>query len=82
MARKKTTKAAKPAAAPVNGELSRVFVYNGIELPDIGSDKSPAEVKDFYSATYPALLNALVKGPDVAGDKEKWTFQAATGTRG
>ena len=62
--------------------LKRVFLYSSLKLEDIGSDKSPEEVKDFYSAHYPELINATIKGPVVENDCEVWRFQAVKGTKG
>ncbi len=62
--------------------LERVFRYSSIELSDIGTDKSPEEVKDFYSGHYPELINAMIKGPKLEGGREVWIFAPVSGTKG
>lgn len=62
--------------------LERVFRYSSLELSDIGTDKSPEEVKDFYSGHYPELINATIKGPKLEGGREVWSFVPVSGTKG
>lgn len=92
MAKKKTA-AAKPAktapetaktTAQASGmtEMQRVFKYNGIELPEVGSALSVDEAKDFYAQAYPGIINCAVKGPTEDGDKLVYQFVQNTGTRG
>ncbi len=63
-------------------ELKRSFVYKGITLPDTSSAMAPAEVKDFYGATYPELVNAEIEGPVRNGGADVYTFRKAVGTKG
>ena len=63
-------------------QLTRVFSYNGLELPDIGGGMTPNEVRDLYSATYPELATASVEGPEIRGDRMVYTFKRAVGTKG
>jgi PRTRC genetic system protein C len=60
----------------------RVFKHNGNPLSDPDTSMSPAAVKDLYSAMYPELLNAEIKGPDVVADELVYTFHRTTGTKG
>jgi PRTRC system protein C len=78
MAKKKTTKTAEPEVTV----MKRVFEFSGMVLEDPGTDKSPEEVKDLYSAHYPELVNADIKGPERNGGVEKWTFKARLAPKG
>lgn len=62
--------------------LKRVFVYNGMHLPDPGAELSPAAVKDFYVTLYPELTNAEVTSAKENGDTIEHTFRKTTGTKG
>ena len=45
-------------------KLQRSFAYNGIALPDPGSELSPEHVRDVYSAPYPEITTASIEGPE------------------
>jgi len=63
--------------------LSRVFAYNGVQLPDPSPSMTPEMVKELYaSTTYPELMNAAVDGPVVQGDKQVFTFIKAVRDKG
>lgn len=62
--------------------LKRVFMSNGNPLTDPDPSLSPAQIKDFYSAIYPELLNAEVQGPVVGETDLVFTFHRTTGTKG
>jgi PRTRC genetic system protein C len=62
--------------------LSRVFVFNGMQLPDPDANLSPAKVKDFYAGMYPELVTAEVSNGVEKGDSLEYTFIKATGTKG
>lgn len=62
--------------------LSRVFVFNGMQLPDPDANLSPAKVKDFYAGIYPELVTAEVSNGVEKGDSLEYTFIKATGTKG
>lgn len=62
--------------------LTRVFSYNGAELPCPGASLSVNEVRDIYSATFPELTNATVDGPEAKGDKLVFTFVKTAGAKG
>ncbi|MBK4737911.1 PRTRC system protein C [Noviherbaspirillum pedocola] len=62
--------------------LTRVFAYNGTELPCPGNNLSVDEVRDIYSATFPELTNATVEGPDNKGDKLVYKFVKTAGAKG
>jgi PRTRC genetic system protein C len=63
-------------------KLQRSFAYNGIALPDPGSELSPEQVRDVYSATYPEITTASIEGPEQKGDRLLYTFRRAVGTKG
>lgn len=62
--------------------MSRVFLFNGIRLPDPNSTMTVDDVKAFYAAQYPELATAVVNGPEAAGDKMRYTFDRAIGSKG
>ena len=63
-------------------KLLRSFAYNGITLPDPGSELSPEQVRDVYSATYPEITTASIEGPEQKGERLIYTFRRAVGTTG
>ncbi|MDO8931226.1 MAG: PRTRC system protein C [Rhodocyclaceae bacterium] len=58
-------------------KLLRSFAYNGIALPDPGSDLTPEQVRDVYSATYPEITTASIEGPEQKGERLVYTFRRA-----
>ena len=62
--------------------MSRLFVFNGIRLPDPNPEMSVEEVKALYAAQYPELATAAVNGPEAVGDKMRYTFERAIGSKG
>lgn len=63
-------------------QLTRVFKYNGVSLPDPSPDMKPEEVRDLYSATYAELATAGVEGPETKGNQLIYSFRKAVGTKG
>ena len=63
-------------------KMSRVFQFQGIRLPDPNPEMSVEEVKALYAAQYPELATAVVNGPETAGDKMRYTFERAIGSKG
>jgi PRTRC genetic system protein C len=63
-------------------KMTRVFQFNGIRLPDPNPGMSVDEVKALYAAQYPELATAVVNGPEAAGDKMRYTFDRAIGSKG
>lgn len=63
-------------------KLTRVFKYNGTSLPDPGTDMTPEEVRDLYSATYAELATASIEGPEPKGNQLVYSFRKAVGTKG
>lgn len=53
-----------------------------IELTDIDPAMSLDEVMNFYSAQYPQLTTAGIKGPEYEDDNVVYTFTTTIGTKG
>jgi PRTRC genetic system protein C len=62
--------------------MTRIFQFNGIRLPDPNPAMSVDEVKALYAAQYPELATAVVNGPEAVGDKMRYTFDRAIGSKG
>lgn len=60
----------------------RKFSYNGVSLADPGTTFSPEQVKEFYAAVYPEIINATVEGPEQQGNKLLYTFRRSVGSKG
>lgn len=67
-------------------DLIRKFLYNNngnnIILDDPNPDFTPNRVKEFYSNTYPELLNATVDNPKIENDNLIYEFNTKIGTKG
>lgn len=63
-------------------KMTRLFQFNGIRLPDPNPNMSVDEVKALYAAQYPELATAVVNGPEAVGDKMRYTFERAIGSKG
>lgn len=61
---------------------TREFTYSGIKLPDPNLKLSPEEVKAVYAAQYPELATAAINGPEAVGDKLRYEFVRAIGSKG
>jgi PRTRC genetic system protein C len=62
--------------------LPRVFIFNGMKLPCPGASLSVEEVRDMYTAAYPDLATAAVKGPSPVKGAMQYTFVREVGTKG
>jgi len=62
--------------------MARCFHFLGVRLPDPNPAMSVDEVKAFYAAQYPELATAVVNGPEAVGDKLRYTFDRAIGSKG
>lgn len=60
----------------------REFTYNGVALPDPGAQFSIEQVREFFSALYPDIVNAAIEGPKNVGNKLVYEFRRAVGTKG
>lgn len=62
--------------------LTRVFLYNGAELPDPGPQLTVEQVKEIFSAGYPELTNATVGEPVTKANKLVYSFERTAGAKG
>ena len=62
-------------------QMGRSFSYNGMSLPDPGSNLDLEAVRDVYSAAYPELVSAAIEGPERKGNKLVYTFRKAVGAK-
>jgi PRTRC genetic system protein C len=62
--------------------LSRVFEFNGVRLPDPDPKLSPEEVRTLYAHQYPDITTASITGPEAVGDKLRYQFTRAIGSKG
>jgi PRTRC genetic system protein C len=62
--------------------LSRIFEFNGVRLPDISPTLSPEEVRNLYAHQYPDIATASITGPEAIGDKLRYQFTRAIGSKG
>ena len=63
-------------------KMVRVFEFCGIRLPDPNEAMCVDDVKAFYAAQFLELATAVVNGPEAAGDKMRYTFERAIGSKG
>jgi PRTRC genetic system protein C len=63
-------------------KMTRIFQFHGIRLPDPNPVMSVDEVKALYATQYPELATAVVNGPEAVGDKMRYTFDRAIGSKG
>jgi PRTRC genetic system protein C len=63
-------------------KMTRIFQFQGIRLPDPSPAMTVDEVKALYAAQYPELATAVVNGPEAVGDKMRYTFDRAIGSKG
>jgi PRTRC genetic system protein C len=62
--------------------LERLFIFNGVKLPDPGSQLSVEEVRSMYVNTYPELATATIEGPAPVDGNMQYTFVRAVGVKG
>jgi len=62
--------------------VEREFVYHGTRLADPAAILSIEEVRSFYAAQFPELTNAAITGPETVGDRLRYTFERAIGSKG
>ena len=63
-------------------KMTRLFQFHGIRLPDPHPSMPVDEVKALYAGQYPELATAVVNGPEAVGDKMRYTFERAIGSKG
>ena len=62
--------------------LSRTFEFNGVRLPDINPRLSPEEIRTLYAHQFPDIATASITGPEAVGDKLRYQFTRAIGSKG
>jgi PRTRC genetic system protein C len=62
--------------------VEREFVYHGTTLADPNPNFSIEEVRSFYGAQFPELTNAAISGPETVGDRLRYSFERAIGSKG
>ena len=62
--------------------ISRYFEFNGVRLPDINPRLSPEEIRTAYAHRYPDIATATITGPEAVGDKLRYQFTRAIGSKG
>ena len=62
--------------------LSRYFEFNSARLPDPNPTLSVEEVRALYAHQYPDIATAAITGPEAIGDKLRYSFTRAIGSKG
>ena len=62
--------------------LSRIFEFCGQKLPDPDPKLSPEEVRNLYAHQFPDIATAAITGPEAVGDKLRYQFTRAIGSKG
>ena len=63
-------------------KMTREFVFNGIKLPDPNPELTVEKVREIHAMTYPEISTAAVEGPEMLGNRLRYTFSRAVGTKG
>src|ERR1039457_2362629 len=63
-------------------KLTREFVFNNIHLPDPNPELPIEKVREIHAMTYPEISTAAVEGPEPVGNRLRYTFSRAVGTKG
>jgi PRTRC genetic system protein C len=62
--------------------VEREFIYHGAVLADPNPKFSIEEVRSFYATQFPELTNAAITGPETVGDRLRYSFERAIGSKG
>ena len=62
--------------------MIRDFVFNNIHLPDPNPELPIEKVHEIHAMTYPEISTAAVEGPEAVGNRLRYTFSRAVGTKG
>jgi PRTRC genetic system protein C len=57
-------------------------VFNNIHLPDPNPELPIEKVREIHAMTYPEISTAAVEGPEPVGNRLRYTFSRAVGTKG
>jgi len=63
-------------------KMTREFLFNGVRLPDPNPSMAVEEVRSLYATTYPDIATASVTGPEAVGNKLRYSFERAIGSKG
>ena len=62
--------------------LTRVFQWNGLEMPDPNPRLSAEEALKVLGTVHPELNNASLDGPSFQADRQVYTCSTRLGTKG
>ncbi len=62
--------------------IEREFLYHGTSLADPNPKFSIEEVRSFYANQFPELTTASISGPETVGDRLRYRFERAIGSKG
>lgn len=62
--------------------VEREFVYHGTSLADPNPKMSIEEVRSFYANQFPELTTAAIGGPETVGERLRYRFERAIGSKG
>jgi PRTRC genetic system protein C len=62
--------------------VEREFVYHGAVLADPDCKLSIEDVRSFYATQFPELTSAAITGPETVGDRLRYSFERAIGSKG
>ena len=62
--------------------VEREFLYHGTSLADPNPKFSIEEVRSFYANQFPELTTAAISGPETIGDRLRYRFERAIGSKG
>ena len=62
--------------------VTREFSFNGVKLPDPDPKLSPEQVRSLLATMYPDIATASITGPEAVGDRLRYNFVRAIGTKG
>jgi len=62
--------------------LERVFLFDGVKLPDPSPDFTAEQVRDTYVNAYPELATAAIEGPSPVNGTMEYKFTRAVGAKG
>ena len=63
-------------------QLVRYFEFNGVRLPDINAKLTVEEIRAAYAHQFPDIATPTITGPEAVGDKLRYQFTRAIGSKG
>ena len=55
---------------------------NSLKLPDPNPTMTPEEVRQFFATQFPDITTASITGPEAEGEKLRYSFTRAIGSKG